>query len=153
MGFIRIWSRATAVYALVSSTVVALQAQSAPAQMERSDRLIVPEGAPLRVIVTGKVRFKKNQPVHGRIVEPVYAFDREVVPVGAEVEGRITGFKSAPRWVRITSMLGGNFTPLREPEVTFDTLMLSSVRSIPIQTSVTPGTDTMVRFTTGAAEE
>src|SRR5215467_2389594 len=85
------------------------------AQMER---LTVPEGAPLRVILTQKLRFKMNQPVHAKIVEPVYAFDREVLPEGTEILGRITGFRAAPRWMRITSMLGGNFTPLREPQLT-----------------------------------
>src|SRR5437868_940016 len=96
---------------LVGFGTASLRAQTAtspaPAQMER---LVVPDGAPLRVILTEKLRFKLSQPVHARIVEPVYGFDREVVPEGANVVGHITGFKSAPRWMRITSMLGGNFT-------------------------------------------
>ena len=115
--------RALTLCALVASgTVVRAQTLSDAVPTQGRERLIVPEGAPLRVILAEKLRFKKNQPVHGRIVEPVYAFDREVVPAGAEVSGHITGFKNAPRWMRITSMLGGNFTPLREPQLTFDTL-------------------------------
>src|SRR5579862_6160125 len=94
------------------------QTETAPADAQ-IERLMVPEGAPLRVILTQKLRFKKNQPIRARIVEPVFAFDREVLPSGTEVLGHITGFKAAPRWIRITSMLGGNFTPLREPEITF----------------------------------
>jgi len=119
------------------------ETSAAPAQIEH---LVVPDGAPLRVILTEKLRFKLNQPVHGRIVEPVYAFDREVVPAGTEVLGHITGFKNAPRLIRITSMLGGNFTPIREPQLTFDSLTLKDGKSIPIQTAVSPGTDTVVRF-------
>lgn len=129
-----------------------LHGQTPPADVQTA-RLVVPEGVPLRVILTEKLGFKLNQPVHARLVEPVYAFDREVVPAGAEVLGHITGFTSAPRSIRITSMLGGNFTPLREPQLTFETLVLKDGKLIAIQTSVTPGADTVVRFSTGPAEQ
>jgi len=144
--------RTAALCALVAFATASLKAQTAtspaPAQIESC---VVPEGAPLRVILTEKLQFKLSQPVHARIVEPVYAFAREVLPEGAEVLGHMIGFKSAPRWMRITSMLGGNFTPLREPQLTFDTLILKDGKSIPIHTSVTPGTDTVVRFGMGTA--
>jgi hypothetical protein len=130
----------------------ALEAQNATSFPE-TERLIVADGAPLRVVVAGKVRFKLNQPVHARLVEPVFAFDREVLAAGTEVEGHIAGFKSAPRLDRITALLGGNFTPLREPILSFDSLVLKDGKSIPIQTSVTPGTDTVVRFGAGPQGE
>jgi len=50
-------------------------------------------------------------------------------------------------------MLGGNFTPLREPQLTFDTLVLKDGKSFPIQTSVSPGTDMVVRFNAASAAE
>lgn len=143
---------ALGVFVAIGAMPLGAQSPAAAAPVEL-ERLTVPDGAPLRVILTQKLRFRMNQPVHGRVVEPVYAFDREVVPAGAEILGHITGFKSAPRWVRITSMMGGNFTPLREPQLTFDTLMMKDGKSIPIATSVSPGSDTVVRFTAGAAEK
>jgi len=154
MIFSNNFDRIAALCALVAFGPASLKAQTAtPPAPAHSERLVVPEGAPLRVILTEKLRFKLSQPVHARIVEPVYGFDREVVPEGADVLGHITGFKSAPRWMRITSMLGGNFTPLREPQLTFDALILKDGRSIPIHTLVTPGTDTVVRFGAGPAEQ
>jgi hypothetical protein len=139
---------------LAPCRAVSLEAQTAkspaPAQTER---LVAEEGVPLRVIVTDKVRFRKDQPVYGRTVEPVFSFDREVLPAGSEVLGRITGFRSAPRWMRITAMLGGNFTPLREPELAFDSLVLADGKTIPIQTVVSVGSNTVVRFNSGIAEE
>ena len=63
--------------------------------------------------------------MHARIVEPVYAFDREVIPAGTEVEGRIVGFQKVGKWKRISTMLGGDFTPLREPQITFQALSAS----------------------------
>jgi hypothetical protein len=117
------------------------------------EHLVVPEGVPLRVILTEKLPFKRDRQVHARLVDPVYAFDREVLPAGTEVIGHVTGFKSAPRLTRITAMTGGNFTPLREPQLSFDTLILKDGKSIPIQTLVSPGANSVVRFRAGAEEE
>src|SRR3974377_2613997 len=48
--------------------------------------LSVPRGTPLQGALDREIRVKRvGQPVHARIVEPVYAFDRLVVPVGSEV--------------------------------------------------------------------
>src|SRR6202521_4765004 len=48
--------------------------------------LTVAKGAPLQVALDQEIRLKKvGQPVHARLVEPVYAFDHIVVPVSSEV--------------------------------------------------------------------
>src|SRR6267142_6923892 len=112
--------------------------------------LAVREGSPLQVVLTEKVRYKQNTPVKGRVVESVYAFDREVIPPGAEVLGRITGFRNAPKGKRALTISNGDFTPMREPQITFDTHVLEDGRRIPILTSVGPGADTMVRFESAA---
>src|SRR3984893_10821455 len=47
--------------------------------------LTVPTGTPLKVALDQEVRVQKvGQAVHGKIVEPVYAFDKLVVPAGTE---------------------------------------------------------------------
>ncbi len=106
--------------------------------------LIVDKGFPLQVFLTEKLHFKENEPVRATIVEPVYAFDRVVIPSGTRLEGTITALRKPGRWQRITSMLGGNFTPLSEPQITFHTLVLASGARIPIETSVLPGTEKVV---------
>src|SRR6266850_76823 len=108
--------------------------------------LTVEKGFPLQVVLTDKLHFKLHEPVHGRIVEPVYAFDRKVIPPGTEVVGTITGFRQRGKWKRMSSILGGDFTPVRDPQITFDTLLLEDGTRIPIETSVEPGADTLVRF-------
>ena len=65
--------------------------------------LTVDTGFPLQVMLTEKSHFKVNERVHGRIIEPVYAFDREVIPAGVEVEGVITGFNKGGTWAKISS--------------------------------------------------
>src|SRR5579884_1095056 len=133
--FLNEWcGRATVAVLLASSSALCLQAQTEP--------LVVPEGAPLRVVLTAKSRFKKNQPVHARTVDPVFSFDREVIPSGTEVAGHITGFKNGSRLVRIRAMFAGNFTPVREPLLAFDSLVFNDGKVIPIQTEVSVGADT-----------
>src|ERR1700758_2516451 len=63
-----------------------------PVSLEVSDSipLTVPAGTPLKVALDHEVRVQKlGQPVHGKVVEPVYSFDKIVVPAGSEVTGKI----------------------------------------------------------------
>src|SRR5690242_4019136 len=115
MFFKKLGQTAIVCFLLSFPSALAAGQTLAPSDLGDVERLVVAEGSPLQIILTGKVRFKRNQPVKERVVQPVFAFDREVIPAGSEVIGHITGFKSGPRLVRITSMLGGNFTPVREP--------------------------------------
>jgi len=60
--------------------------------------LSVPTGTPLKVDLDQEVRVQKvGQPVHGKIVEPVYAFDKLVVPAGTEVVGKISAIDRVPK--------------------------------------------------------
>ncbi|HYM12637.1 MAG TPA: hypothetical protein VEU62_18005 [Bryobacterales bacterium] len=108
--------------------------------------LTVEQGVPLRVILTQKLRFRQNEPIKAKLVDPVYAFDREVAPPGAEVLGRISKLESVPRKERLAAILGGDFTPFKNPHIEFDTLVLKDGRRIPLKTTVTPGSGTAVRF-------
>jgi hypothetical protein len=101
--------------------------------------LTVDSGFPLQVRLTDKVQFKKNGSVHAVISEAVYAFDREVIPSGTAVEGNITGFRKPGKWKRVSLMLRGDFTPPREPEITFHTLVFPDGTRMSIETSVTTG--------------
>jgi hypothetical protein len=132
--------------------IVAASAQSSTLEIPIHFTIVpltVEKGLPLQVTVTNKVRFRLGEPVHGKIVEPVYAFDREVIPTGAEVIGKITGFKSGGTWKRVTSLLAADFTPVRAPLITFDTVVLDNGTRIPISTTVEAGTDTLVRYNGG----
>ena len=106
--------------------------------------LVVEKGFPLQVLLTQKLSFKNNESVYATLIEPVYSFDREVIPAGTEVEGRITGFQKAGKWKRISALLGGDFTSVREPEIEFHALILANGTRIPIQTYVAPGIEKSV---------
>jgi hypothetical protein len=110
-------------------------------------QLTVEAGQPIAVIMTQKLRFKLNEPVRARVTEPVFAFDREVISSGTEVTGRIVGFDRPSRWVRAYSLMGGNFTPLRQPKIEFDSVLLKDGTKLAIATDVGSGTENVVRFT------
>jgi hypothetical protein len=142
-------------FALVSWLFVAL-AGTAGAQSTEDGVIVsiaVDPGVPLRVSLTQKVPFRENAPVHGRLIEPIYAFDREVIPAGTRIEGVITGFRNAGKWRRISAMLSGNFTPLREPEIAFHDLILPNGRRIELETVVGPGTDIFAAAETRPTED
>src|SRR5260221_11712424 len=52
--------------------------------------LIVPAGTPLRLALDEEITIRKaGQQVTATLLEPVYAFDRIVVPAGAQAVGHI----------------------------------------------------------------
>ncbi len=113
--------------------------------------LTVAKGAPLQVALDEEVRVRKvGQTIHARIVEPVYAFDHIVVPVGSEIIGKVTKIEAISGGKRTEAALNADFTPLRKVEVGFDELVLSDGRRLPLHTSVTPGTGQVIELVTAA---
>jgi len=111
--------------------------------------LTVPKGTAVQVVLDKEVRIQKvGQAVHGRLVEPVYAFDKLVVPVGAEVWGRITRLESVSGGKRTLEALNADFTPPRKVQVEFDEIVLLNSRRIPMHTTVTPGSAQVIQFVT-----
>jgi len=123
-------------------------AQPAPPQ---TVALTVAKGAPLQVALDEEVRVKKvGQPVHARIVEPVYAFDRIVVPAGSEILGKVTKIEEISGGKRTLAALNADFTPRRKVEVGFHELVLADGRRFPLHTSVTPGSGQVIELVTAA---
>ncbi len=107
--------------------------------------LTVPAGAPLRLYLTRKVSKRAGARVEAKVLEPVYAFDHEVVPAGTEVLGKVSRVQSLPKWQRIRAMLGGDFTPLHRAQVEFTTLVMPDGRQVPLRTVETEGLHSVYR--------
>src|SRR5581483_1157732 len=108
--------------------------RAATAQTAPSVALVLPTGRALRVTLTDSTTLHRvGQRVTGRVVEPVYAYDRVVLPEGALVEGTITKLQPPSKLARIRSMSSGDFSPHRTVELRFDTVIRDGER-IPIQT-------------------
>lgn len=110
----------------------------ATAQSERSSiGLVVQAGRPLRVALDKRVRVKRvGQPVTGILAEPVYAYDRIVLPAGTKVLGHVENFQRVSRKARVLAILNGDFTPLRKVILQFDSLVLDDGSEIPLRTEV-----------------
>src|SRR6202162_967858 len=115
--------------------------------------LKVPKGTAVQVVLDKEVRIQKvGQPIHGLVAEPVYAFDKLVLPVGTGVTGRITQLEGVSAVKRTLDVLNAEFTPARQVQVEFDDLELTGGQDIPITTTVTVGSGQVVQFIAAADE-
>jgi hypothetical protein len=116
--------------------------------------LTVPKGTSLQVALEREVRIKRvGQSVQGQLVEPVYAFDRLVLPVGSKIRGEVTRIEPVSGGKRTLAGLDGNFTPARKIEVRFTDLVLADGKQIPLHTIVTPGSGQVLKFVSAPDRE
>jgi hypothetical protein len=109
--------------------------------------LQVPRGLPLQVELDREVHIREaGQAIHGKIVQPVYAFDRLVIPVDTEVIGRIATLEEISAKRRTLSALDANFTPDHRLEIEFDELVLPDGRRIPVHTVAIRGNGQVIEF-------
>lgn len=120
---------------------------------EPSVNLVLKEGRPLSVTIDQRVMLRRvGQPISGTVSEPVYAYDRIVVPAGATVTGRVAKLEGPSRASRALMMAGGDFTPARRVTVEFDTLILPDGQRRSISTVVTNETGRVKRQVTGGTK-
>lgn len=105
--------------------------------------LSVPAGVPLRLYLTKRVPKRMGAPVEAMFAEPVYAYDREVIPSGTRAMGHVSRLEPVPRWQRTQAILGGDFTPLHIAEIQFTSLVLPGGREMDIQTVASTGLNTL----------
>jgi type IV secretory pathway VirB10-like protein len=116
--------------------------------------LTVPKGTPMQVALDQEVRVRKvDQAIHGRLVEPIYAFDKLVLPVGTEVLGRVTKIEDLSKGKRAEAALNADFTPVRKVEMEFSELLPKDAKPIPMQTTVSPGSGQVLKFTTATEKK
>jgi hypothetical protein len=114
---------------------------------ERTVTLSVETGTPLQIALDREVRMKKvGQTVHARLMQPVYAFDQLVLPMGAEVNGHIVRIGSLGGKRLTLSILNADFTPTRPIEVTFDDIVLADGKHLPLRATIVPGSGQVIRL-------
>jgi hypothetical protein len=108
---------------------------------EETPRILldVPSGAPLRLYLTNRISKRLGAPVVAKLLAPVFAFDREVIPAGTVVRGEVSHVLPYGKWERARAILNGDFTPLRRAEVEFSALILTDGRQVPMHTLETLG--------------
>lgn len=128
----------------------AIEVSPAPVTVPMS----VPSGTPIKVALDSEVRIKKvGQPIHGKTIEPVYAFDKLLIPVGTTVIGKISSIAGISKKVRTLHAMDGNFSPVRSVHVQFDELIMPGGKHVPIQTVASPAPNGVLRFVSANAKE
>jgi hypothetical protein len=104
-------------------------------------------GTPIKVALDSEVRVREvGQTIHGITTEPVYAFDKLLIPVGTVVNGRVSAIDAVPKKVRTLQAADGNFSPRRDVHVQFDELVMADGRHVALATVASPAPDGVLRF-------
>src|SRR5262245_4978936 len=120
--------------ALAALAMSSATGRPASAQSDSTVELTIPKGRPLRVALAHDTTVKRvGQTVTGKLTEPVYAYDRIVLPVGTQIAGRITKLDSPSRLDRARSLSGGDFSPHHIVEIRFESVIRDGT-PVPIQT-------------------
>ena len=107
----------------------------------------VPAGTPIKVALDSEVRvLKVGQPIHGKTMEPVYAFDKLLIPAGTTVAGKVSAIDAVSKKTRTLEALDGNFSPVHGVHVQFDELVLADGRQVALHTVASPAPDGVLRF-------
>jgi hypothetical protein len=107
----------------------------------------VASGVPLLVALERRVAIKRvGEPIQGRLVDPVYVYDRVVFPAGIVVEGHIAEIGGVPIGRRLIALLYGNLAPPREVRAQFDALVLSDGSRLSLRTEPARGAAHTVRI-------
>lgn len=140
---------------LLAASLAAAQAPSPkrPAP-SREIPLTVRKGAPIRVALVKAVRVKHvGTPVEGKVLGPVYVFDRVVIPAGSTLQGHIVRIDPISKERRLGALANGNFTPFHKVHIEFTSLTLKSGKRLPIATAVSPGEGNVVHLVAGGAKK
>ncbi len=104
-------------------------------------------GTPIKVALDSEVRIREvGQTIHGKTTEPVYAFDKLLIPVGTVANGKVSAIEAVPKMVRTLQATNGNFSPVRKVHVQFDELVMADGRTVALQTVASPAPDGVLRF-------
>jgi hypothetical protein len=132
-------------FGILAAAGISLFSLSASAQTASADEalpqisLSIPSGAPLRLYLAKRISKRAGAPVEAKLLESVFAFDREVLPVGTVAIGQVSRVQPVGKWQRARAIVNGDFTPLRQAQVEFTTLILPDERKLTVHTVETVG--------------
>ena len=112
-----------------------------PEQIE----LTVPAGTPIRIAISKRVRIAhEGATVSGKVTDTVYAFDQAVIPAGSKVRGHVARVAPVSKMRRTMAYADADFSPAHQYTVTFDKIIMSDGRELPVVTTATRGTQNVI---------
>ena len=82
---------------------------------------ILPAGTPMQVEITRQYPMKSGEAIEARLMHPIYADGRLIVPANTPLQGKVVALKPDKK-ARLNARLRGDFTPFDTAEVRFDEL-------------------------------
>jgi len=132
-----------------------LEAANLPQETQSAAKipLTVLSGTPVRIALDQRTRISRvGEPVRGKVVQAVYAFDQQVIPAGSLAQGYVTKIDPVSAKKRSMAYANGNFSPFHKYEITFDMLTFPDGKRLPIKTTVAPGTAEVVHLVSDPAK-
>lgn len=105
--------------------------------------LEVAPGTPLRLYITHRVSYRLGDAVEAKLIQPIWAYDRIVIPAGSTIRGRVASLAPVPKMLRAEAVVRGDFTPLKRAAVSFMTLTLPDGHTLPLRTDESNGLATI----------
>jgi len=100
----------------------------------------------LRVQLDSPAKVKLGAAIHARTVDPLYRGNVLVLPARTAVTGMIVEVDRAPREKRLDAISHGDFTPLREARLQFNSVVLANGVSLPIEVAPAAQSADVLRF-------
>jgi hypothetical protein len=138
-------SGAAAFPLLSLSSISAILLAISPANAQEA-KPPAPAAPILRVQLDSPAKVKLGAAVRAHTTEPVYQDNRLALPAGTRLTGKVIAVTPVPRSQRISAISHGDFTPLRDAEVQFDSLKLANGRKVPIRTTPAAQGSEIVHF-------
>jgi hypothetical protein len=128
------------------SSVSILVIVVAPGYAQQPEPVPSPASSIVRVELDSPAKVKRGAPVHAHTVEPLYKADALVLPAGTVITGRIIDVTPVVKGKRIDAMSHGDFTPLHDSEIKFESVRVANGDSIAIDAAPAQQSSAVVRF-------
>jgi hypothetical protein len=107
--------------------------------------VVLKPGTQVQVLVERDTAMKVGEAVRAKTVYPVYLENQLVLPAGSELVGKVSALTPAAKAKSRNAKLGGDFTPLHEPKIEFDEIVVDG-KSFTVQGENTGEGAQVVRF-------
>jgi hypothetical protein len=106
----------------------------------------LPAGLPLRIQLDHRYRLRAGQPIVGTLIAAVYSGEHVVLPVNTVIEGTISSLDPIKKQARTWALLDGDVTPLKQPVLTFNALILPDGERLTFAANATERTAAVVKM-------
>src|SRR5512147_2123116 len=85
-------------------------------------------GSQVQVVIEHDTSMRLGDVVRAKTVYPLYVDNELVLPAGTEFVGKVRALTPVSKSKRRSAKLGGDFTPLHEPRIVFDEMVVDGRR-------------------------